>query len=158
MTKSNCHPTTLPIALMLALAACGSARDQIEVRAEKRCITIRDDQELFLGTRECLRTLPKSEIFGFLAVGHEYSVFYSTLASVKFEFRADATWVEMSDDVQNVVNGFFDGEQKVFEVRFIGAVGPRGVYGRGIYQNGALIDRLISIKEVPKPSATPIQG
>ena len=114
----------------------------------------------FTGSRECMRRLPQRRMAGVWVRDLEYSVFYEGASGVPTTAgennpRKDrtATWLDLDrDDLLDSRGYRFDGNHHAYRVEFIGTRSDApGVYGHfGAFRHGALMRRLLSIREVTR--------
>lgn len=139
------------LSLIVVASACQSKSTRLSRGTNTNCTFEKRGKVLVIGDRECLAALPRRVIHGYLVIDHEYSVLYKSRKDVKDYYDESATWVELSEVSLKTHQGMLGGSgRKIFEVRFVGtmSVAP-GVYGPGNFHSGALIERILTIHEVP---------
>lgn len=141
--------------VVVGFGAC--TKESQPSRAPERCYVHQDGQKLFMGTADCLKTLPARRMHGVWVLGHEYSAFYEgSEAPVPVRspegHSGREVWLEV--DVETTLRRFgkkFDGKTRQYEVDFIGTKSDvPGYYGDGLFKRGALVLKMMSLQELPE--------
>lgn len=141
--------TLVSIWVALALSALGCTPTEKGVD-QSQCYEIVGSTKLFMGSQECLMRLPQEEVHGYWVSDHEYSVFYSRRELILPSHDKSAIWLEFSNEVRTEIDRFLvKGTRQIFEIRFIGSVSRvPGLYGSGDFVGGAIVKRVLDIKEI----------
>ena len=137
-------------AVLLAIFAAGACDSSSADSGVSECIKTVGGVEYFVGSLDCLESLPQEPISGYWQVGHEYSVFYPERPAELFELDPDAAWLSFSKEAEREVMRYLaDGEVHLLEVDFIGAKSDRlGLYGSTPSKKGVFMGRLVRAVEV----------
>src|SRR4029450_4393243 len=141
----------LMVAVLWLACACQSETARTEVRTEK-CMFTANRSKFFIGDTECLAALPHTVIAGYWVTDHEYSVYYPDKNGIEVTYDEQAVWLNLSSGAESATKQMVrNGRRQIFEIKFVGSISKiPGVYGNGRFKSGALVDRFLSIRELPK--------
>lgn len=135
---------------IISTAACKSPSNSSLKNIDGQCRVTISGKELFVGEQACMAELPQEELNGYWVVDHEYSTFYTDLASDKPAYDEEATWIDLSSAAASVAKPLIrPGIRQIFQIRFVGTrSNAPGIYGPSGFKSGAYVDRFISIKKI----------
>ena len=145
--------------LLVATCATGAwvgeaiARQPVLKPGSPRCKLLHDRETLFMGSKECFKTLPLVRMQGRWVIDQEQSEFFeskSHRAEPDLRLQGGA-WLDVNVAEAIRPTGIqVDGRHHEFDIVFIGRRGPTpGIYGHmGQYRSGIYVERIVSIKSI----------
>lgn len=142
--------TLLISIISVTSSSCRDKHEYIKENDDRNCNVQLDGVEVFLGSRDCMKILPKKNMEGYWILDHEYSVFYLKYPSDKPLYDLGSTWIDLSPSAESFSERYIQANgRQVFKVRFIGRhSNVPGIYGPGDFKSGAFVDQFISVKGV----------
>jgi hypothetical protein len=150
MTVDRTTTTSMLAFIVILGSGCEADLEQLRTKEGYPCEVVFEGTKYFLGDPTCFRALPEKTMRGFWVSGHEYSAFFRERPPYPPDFKADVTWLQLSNAARAVVDPrTHDGELHLFEVEFRGRDANRlGIYGSGPSSRGAFAERFTIFKEV----------
>lgn len=146
---NKCPSLLTLMTLCVALSACQqrSAQD-----ADQSCYVQMDEKTLFLGSRECLATLPEEKLSGFWLIGFEYSVFFKDFEDFKNKNMQEAYWLNFDPALDREFSKYQNPDRPaLYAISFVGSESRQeGYYGSGFenVHGGVLVKSILEVTKL----------